>query len=354
MQKTYFNQVLFIGPKNKFGGIGSVLRTYFKHIPNYKFISTHLDINRFYLFFYFGYALFKINLKLIIDSDIKILHIHSASNGSFIRKSIIALIGKLWKKKVIFHIHSGSLNKYYISTRFKFNSTKYILNKMDAVICLSQDWHDIFKSDLELSNIKVLGNPIEINTTKPQIISQKKIQLLFLGQISIPKGVFDLIKYLSTNSYFLENRIQLNIAGIGDIDALIALINQSPMNQQFNYLGWVHGESKKEVFEQFCDIFILPSYKEGLPVSILEAMAYGKPIIATNVGGIPSIVQDRSNGWLFEPSNFSQLDNIFDELFNEKVDLANYSKQSLEKVRPYKSSYILEQLNSIYKTVLDH
>ena len=79
-------------------------------------------------------------------------------------------------------------------------------------------------------------------------------------------------------------------------------------------MGWVQNEAKQSTICS-CDIYVLPSYFEGLPVSILEAMAMGKPIIATNVGGIPSIVQNGYNGWLFSPGKFNELNKIFDEIF---------------------------------------
>jgi len=350
MQTTVFNKVLFIGPDNKYGGMGSVMRMYFKCIPGYKFIATHAN-SGFPRMLFFFVALFKINIRLLFDHEIEIIHIHSASKGSFARKIIVAFIGKLWNKKIVFHIHSGSFKTFCEKSVWVKKIVKKSLQQVDLLVCLSKEWESFFRNELSLSNIEVIGNPIEIGEINNGFIISDNIRLLFLGNISDNKGIFDLIQYLEKNKYFLNNQIQISIAGIGETKRLINFIDQSSHRSQYNYLGWLDNVTKKTVFMD-TDIYILPSYFEGLPVSILEAMGFGKPIIATHVGGIPSIVQNNFNGWLFEPGNFSQLDSIFEEIFDLNFPIKDYIVNSYLSASSFSTECIMDQLSKNYNRLL--
>src|SRR5687768_12670425 len=109
------NQVLYIGPdhRNHRGGVGAVLDVYSKHIQPFKFIPTYVTKSFAKQFTTYVVAIFRLVYICITDKNIRILHIHHASRGSFIRKSILTLIGKLFGKKVILHIHGGGFHNYY-------------------------------------------------------------------------------------------------------------------------------------------------------------------------------------------------------------------------------------------------
>jgi glycosyltransferase involved in cell wall biosynthesis len=115
--------------------------------------------------------------------------------------------------------------------------------------------------------------------------------------------------------------------------------------------GWIENEAKSRLMNMM-DIFILPSYIEALPMSILEAMSYAKPIISTKVGGIPSLVKEEYNGWLYNPSQIKQLDKIFDEIFADKTKLQVFGNNSRAEVLKYDIQSVALQLNSIYTDVL--
>ncbi len=93
-----FSNVLFVGPQNAYGGIGAVLRTYKKNMHHFNFIPTHKDHSKMLSTFYFIYSLYKINIFLLRNNHIKIVHVHSASKGSMIRKMMITLFALLYQK----------------------------------------------------------------------------------------------------------------------------------------------------------------------------------------------------------------------------------------------------------------
>lgn len=346
-----YKHVLFIGPQNEKGGIGAVLETYrgvmngFRMIPTY---PSDANVNK-HLFFLKQFV--KIYQLLITDEDIKILHIHCASRGSFIRKSFIALLGNAFGKKTIMHVHGGLFHQFYRSSVFIRFLVESILRSCDRVICLTDEWSRMFSEDLALSNLAVVLNPVKAYPFKAFDIPSTDISLLFLGTITANKGVFDLVDYIQTNPHYMEHKIKLTICGEGESEKLLTYINKEHKVNKIHFAGWVNGLKKDELIWQ-SDIFILPSHYEGLPMAILEAMSAGKPIISTSVGGIPAVVKPGQNGWLIEPGKINQLDAVFDQIFKESDILRHYGKNAYRDAQEFHAHAIVSKLNSIYNELL--
>ena len=152
------------------------------------------------------------------------------------------------------------------------------------------------------------------------------------------------------NTHFRKGLINLTIGGTGDTEKLYALLKEEKFHDRVIYKGWLNDNDKEEQLLDN-DVFILPSYYEGMPVSILEAMSARMPIIATNVGGIPSVVKPGLNGWLFEPGSFSSLDLIFDELITNKKCINEYGEHSYRLVQPYMTDCIMQDLSDVYNSL---
>jgi len=342
--------VLFVSPENKKGGMGAVLKLYKKHIPNFQIVYTYPDATDKNKLIYFAIALYKIAKKLSIDDQIDIVHIHSASKGSFLRKSLVLLMAKAFSKKVVFHIHGGGFKEFFAVSKIRAKLILYILRKADKVICLTDEWHGYFCSNLGLYNVQVVANPIELPNIQKSHLHNGVINMLFLGAIVKSKGIFDLIAYLSTNSYFINNKLHLHIGGEGDLIQLYSFLEDPQNREGIVYHGWVDSDKKGKLF-QLADIFILPSYYEGLPMGVLEAMSYGKPIIATRVGGIPSVVKPGLNGWLYAPNNEKELDTIFEEIIKQPDLLQQYGANSRKEASRFAIPNILNQLDEIYNSI---
>jgi glycosyltransferase involved in cell wall biosynthesis len=350
---SVFTKVLYIGPTSDFGGMGAVLNMYAKYIQDIKIVSTLNTVQKGSKFKALLKVIYDVNKALITDKEIKLLHIHSASKRSFIRKSFLAILGKMYNKKVIFHIHSGSFDQYYSQAGFFKIVIKYLLQKMDMVICLSEEWKSFYIQKIRLQNVIVVGNPIEIHDLYKPYIDDDILHLLFLGKICDEKGIFDLLNYLSDNPLFLNNKIRLTIGGHHEEYRLNSILANPIFASKVNFVGWVTSTQKHKYFTA-CDMFILPSYFEGLPVSILEAMSFGKPVIATNVGGIPSIVKEGHNGWLFKPGFFNQLDPILEQIFLNKDILAQYGLNSHNTAKQFSTQVIKAQLSQLYLSMINN
>ena len=181
MNNSY--KVLIVGPnfKNHRGGIGAVLEVYSKYINNLKFIPTYKNTNFFINLLYFIKSLWLILVKLLADRNIEIVHIHSASRGSFYRKSIILLIVKLFGKKIIFHVHGAEFQVFYSNSKFKF-LIRYLLSLCDLLICLSGKWKNFFQLHFN-SPVLILNNVVDFipdNYLYGISLPFGKVMLLFL------------------------------------------------------------------------------------------------------------------------------------------------------------------------------
>ena len=158
---------------------------------NIKHISTYKDKRKI---LYFIPAIFKILFYKIIYR-IDLAHIHMASYGSFLRKSIIINMLRMFNIKVILHIHGACFNKFYEESNNKIK--KYIentLNKAEDVIVLSESWKNFFKKIVPEEKIIVLYNAVSMPELKEKKKDKECKNILFLGRLGERKGVYDILK----------------------------------------------------------------------------------------------------------------------------------------------------------------
>jgi glycosyltransferase involved in cell wall biosynthesis len=129
------------------------------------------------------------------------------------------------------------------------------------------------------------------------------------------------------------------------------MIAANQLQDLVEFKGWVTGAQKKALLQQ-ADVFVLPSYYEGVPVAILEAMSYGKPIIATPVGGIPEIVQSGMNGWLHQPGDQAALLNAIRHYIDQPQSIQTHGAWSGKMIQDYYPGSIMPQLEGIYRSLL--
>ena len=342
------NKVLSIGchcnpPK---GGIAYVLKAYQDYIFNpFKFVANSKG-GKIRNLWYLLKSYILCEWLYLTDKEIKIVHIHTASYISFKRSSWFMHQAKRHHKKVIAHVHGGGFKDFH-----KENPTlvENELHKVDAVISLSETWKDFFVS-IDCKNVYVINNIIE----PPKILPTEndgKFHFLFLGLITEAKGIFDLLEVIASNHDDWKDKIVLHIGGRGKINQLTSLIAEKGLSGIVQYEGWVSGQRKQELLNK-ADAFLLPSYTEGIPISILEAMSYGLPILASAVGGIPDLIKDGVNGYVF---NAGDLQTIAEDINIIISSTSNYEKISItnrELAKNYMPEFVGKKLEDLYSEIL--
>ena len=351
---TYINnqlsqKILTIGiSKKAFGGMAAVLVSYEKYFEKFRYIPTWRRGNIAVMAWIFFLAVARCFFVLLFDRRIKILHIHGSKKGSFYRKTIFIFLAKMFNKKIVYHQHAGEFQDYYDKSEHKKQIVN-IINRCDKLVVLSQSWEKFYSSiGVSEQKLVILNNivtpPVSVSTRQPD----GKLHLLYLGEIKNAKGIYDLLNVLKINKELFENKLLLRVGGIvveGDINAVIA---ENGLSSLVQFEGWVAGTKKTECME-WADVYILPSYFEGLPMGILETMSYSQPVISTNVGGIPEILHSHENGILIEPGNLEQMKNALLFFIENPEKISEYGKKAYQTVQPFFPEKVFEKLNEIYQ-----
>ena len=325
------------------GGVAQVMYTYSKEVyPVFRCITNSGKGSPVRKLWKFAEGWVKVFSALLCNRAIKIVHIHTASWNSFRRSSYFVNLAKLFHKKVVLHIHGGGFKEY-----FKTNPEwiRGVLLKADYVMALTDTWTRYYQEALRLPHVVTVNNII----SKPQIKAGMKqdgcLHLLFLGAINEQKGIFDLAELICEHKEEWTGRLVLHVGGNQETGRLLQYIQEHGLSTLILYEGWVSGDKKTELLNR-SDAFILPSYVEGLPVSILEALSYGKPVISTPVGGIPEVVNEH-NGYLFEPGDRGALYAVLKSILDVPSSLhekAENARRSVEQNFPDEVAAVLERV----------
>jgi glycosyltransferase involved in cell wall biosynthesis len=340
------------------GGIGYVIGDMLTSTLKDKYtlihILTHQDGSKiFKLLFYIRSFLQFLFLAMFYKPSL--VHIHSSAGPSFIRKSSFALLCKLFSMKYIFHIHSGGFLEYFqMSNLVIKNLMRWVLMHAAVVIVLTEHWKkEMLGLFPDLTAIEVLPNPVD--TEKYRLTFARKNlssgKILFLGAIIKEKGVYDLLRALKILQQE-KHEVSAVIAGDREIEKARKMADDLGLGNKVHFPGWVNLQEKLKLLND-SDIFVLPSYREGLPLSILEAMACKLPVVTSRVGGIPDVVVHGENGFLIEPGDVDSLAHYIKMLLVDPILWEKISRNNTEKINIYYSIKIFSgALEKIYENII--
>lgn len=345
-------KILSVGPEYlpPKGGIAQIVYNYSQYVfpkKEFRYLSNSCDGNRLKKIYKLIESLIGFVVVLAFRHSIKLVHIHTASNFSFKRSSWFVSLAKLFNKKVILHVHGGGFKDYYAKNKAHF--IRRTLGKCDLIVVLTDAWAEWFRTVVGIDNLKVVPNVIpEPATCSSNERKDGKFHLLFLGLINEPKGVFDVVNAIIANKERLKGRFVWHVGGNGQVERLEKEIASNHLEELIKYEGWVDAAAKHNLFCS-CDALILPSYIEGLPMSILEAMSYRKPVITTPVGGIPSMIEDGVNGFLVEPGNGTDFIDKIIHLIEHRGDCQLMGEVSFSKINKHFPSSVAAELEALYE-----
>lgn len=278
------------------------------------------------------------------------VHIHTSREFLFLKDVLLAKFIKMnFHIPVVITIHVGSIDTVYNRIGwFKKKSITLINKYIDKVIFLSEVMRqDYIKEGLKENVTSLLYNffqftPAE-NEKKEDI---KTLQLLFVGAIHREKGIIELLKALNSLQDF---DCHLNICGQLKDNSIRSEIEEYKLKlgNKVSFLGLVQGEEKTKIFDK-SDILILPSYHEGLPIVIMEALGSGCGIMTTPVGAIPEILNDANCKWL-EIGSYKSIESQLRSLTSKELMTMKEANKSLGK--EYSLESHINKLSEIYKNL---
>ena len=350
--------VLMLGSDTSIkGGISSVIRNYLKYEKwqnfNIKFIPTHKGNNKIFKMLFFILSMIKIDLSLI-TKKYDIAHIHVSERGSIWRKRIIINhIKRLSKEtKIILHHHGAEFDRFYNNlNENKKQKVNDMLGKVDVNIVLSKRLINTIRNKRPDAKIDVLYKGVNVNDRN--LYNNDGNIILFLGRLGTRKGIYDLLNVIyDIKGQLKKKNIEVYMCGNGEIDKVKKIVKEYDLETIVQHIGWINAEEKVKIFKK-CIINILPSYNEGLPMTILETMSWGIPNISTNIASIPEVIKNGQNGYLIKPGDKKTMTRLIMKLVNDKEKRFEISKNAYNTIsNEFSLETNVEKLKKIYiKTI---
>lgn len=259
--------------------------------------------------------------KLITERPAAGYTLLSQNVSGFIRDSLLVLIIKAFRKKIVLHFRGSNFHNFYDNQPAMFKRyIRAILNLSDVVIVQAQWIKNIFMELIPEERLRVIYNGIPREAVfgrnaYPDSYSNNGIKVLYLNHLSVTKGLSVLLTAMQD---IISEREGIDFIIAGDIvdnekniffdrygnrivfEDIRSRIKDAAKNKGFpnriRFLGEVADEEQKRQILKTASIFVLPSYSEGCPLSVLEAMAAGLPVVSTPVGALPEIIKEGENG----------------------------------------------------------
>lgn len=333
------------------GGMNSVIDQLMDHKWSndfqFSYLATHITGNTIKKIAFFANAYKKLH-KLIRKDSFDLIHIHMSYKGSFYRKYYVTKLCKKYNKKVIIHLHGSEFKDFYSNgDKKRKTQIKELFTLADITIVLGEDWKKFIISIAPDAKVEVVNNAIALPKIAEKKIRNERV-LLFLGALIQRKGVIDLLQAIEKLSQKGVSNFKLLIAGAGDEESkLKEFVKENGLDSKVSFLGWISKEQKPKLLKS-TDILVLPSYNEGLPIAILEAMSYGLPIISTNVGSISEVVSD--NGFLISPGDVVLLTEYLERLISDNelwLKMSHCSRNLVEL--KFSEDVFFDKIEKIYR-----
>src|SRR3990172_1143529 len=289
-------------------------------------------------------------IRSLSQFEIDIVHIHTASYTSFWEKVFYIFAAKIFRKKVILHIHGAMFREFVQRSRVLLQkSIKAVLRRCDAVIVLSSNWEKFFRDILPEANLFAVENGIDLKEILP-VSSQVDWDLIYLGEVGRRKGIYDLIDAMSL---LKQKNIHCSavIVGPGEIELAQDYAAEKGVALQVTFAGPQCGADKFHYLQKAA-IFVLPSFAEGFPIAILEALAAGLPVVSTHVGGIPDMIRQGENGFLFDPGDVQALAHIIESLLKDAGLAQKISMTNRMAGKKYDIDVVADKIGKIYGKLL--
>jgi glycosyltransferase involved in cell wall biosynthesis len=286
-----------------------------------------------------------------------IIHLHTSQGIAWLKDTFFVLMGKAHRCHVVIHVHAADFDELYgKKARWVQSYTRRVMRLADAVIAVSAEWRRRLGHIVPVDRVFTFRNCIAVDAILPHFShrSTDGAKALFLGSVGPRKGAFDLLEamsHLKSSGGYLH----LWVAGYeereGDLARARTRLEELHLEDMCQLVGTVRGVRKAQLLSE-ASLFVLPSYNEGLPMAILEALAAGLAVVATPVGGIPEVIKDGHNGFLVTPGDVEALAEKLAILANDRhlrEVMGRRNREIAEQeldVKPY-----VERLVALYESL---
>lgn len=345
-------RILTVGPDLRVrGGVSAVQRLLLQALPS-DITATHVGTmtegGRWQKLLSFLRGLVAAHRQLRRGVDV--VHIHFASGASSRRKMMIARLAALHGVPVILHCHGGGYRRYWARiSSFERGLIRRMLERAQHIVVLGADWRDFYASiGAPRERIEILPNPVAVPKRVPERMHSGRVRLVHLASLSRDKGSFDLLEALNRLPQQIKDQVHLVAAGTGAVAELRTAALRLGLQEIVEVRNWIEADERDRLLAS-SDVFVLPSYYEGLPMSLLEAMAWGLATICTPIGSIPEYIEDGVNGLLVRPGAVEELAEKIERLVQDGNLRAQLGRRARATAEPLDVVAYAQRVSKLYR-----
>ncbi|WAC89724.1 glycosyltransferase family 4 protein [Mycobacterium sp. Aquia_213] len=245
---------------------------------------------------------------LLLFGFVDVFHVHYSWRGSIVRKAVPLFVARLRGVPTIVHGHTTYFFSWLDELPRPVGRAVRLALRADYSVVLGE-FHvkeSCASLGVDESRTRVLYNPVVVPALAPSPRTEQPLRAVALGRLGENKGSYDLVRAIGMLPNDIRDDLRVTLAGDGDVDEVRELVRGSGLEDTIAVVGWVGPDERDRLLAESA-IFLLPSYSEGLPMAVLEAMASGVVPVTTAVGAIPEVVTDGVNGVLISPGEPEQL-----------------------------------------------
>lgn len=281
----------------------------------------------------------------------RIVHIHATVRGSAYRKSVCVLLARGLRRRAIFHVHSGAGDiAAFAGSRGRLSLAflRSAFAAADAVLAVSAASARALEAAYGISGVQVVPNAAPSVPAFERAPGDGAVQVAYVGGFANPaKGGDVMLAALAA----LEDEpgLEVTLAGPGELPPDAAqLLERQPGT---SWDGWLDREKMDALFRR-AEVFVMPSRSEGLPMALLEAMAYGMAVIATAVGGIPEVVDDGVDGRLVPGEDPAAIAAALRELAADRALRQRLAAAARRRTAELDEVEVSRRLDQLYRSLL--
>lgn len=283
----------------------------------------------------------------------RIVHIHSTVRGSAYRKSVCALLAKALRRRVVFHVHSGAGDIARFSAgrgRLSLALFRAAFSASDLVLAVSSASAEALERAYGVSGVEVVPNaaPPVPPFRREDPSAGDEVRVAYLGGFAnFAKGGDVLVAALEL-ALPREPRLRVTLAGPGDLPPAGAEL--IARNTSVSWAGWLGPDEKDELLRA-APVLAMPSRSEGLPMALLEAMAYGMAVAATEVGGIPEVLDSGEEGLLVPSEQPAALADALCRLAGDPALRQRLAQGARSRVERLDAVEVADRLGALYASL---
>lgn len=315
---------------------------------NIRQVVTHRDGSKWTKLatFVAGVASFAIELVRFRPN---LVHLHSSADASFVRKSIVLWMSRLVGIPAILHMHGSDFLRYYNDSPRLFQAAiRSTLSQANAVVALGEAWASTLRGIAPGARIAVVPNAVRPARPVTQPGPGETVRVVFLGRVGERKGAFRLLRAWS----LLESpAATLTIAGDGAVEQARSLIRQLKLENSVQVSDWLSPDAVSDLLDR-SHVLVLPSRTEGQPMAVIEAMARGMCVIASDAGGLGEMIGGGC-GVIVPPDDVDSIAASLRLVISDQELRKRCSAAAFERVEQrYDVRTVVRRLDSLYREVL--